>query len=458
MKHKILLIAPYFKEGLKGFPLGLAYIAGALRKNYEVFVLDLTARAIVEEKDYKQILIEELNIINPDVVGITSTSPTHKNALEVARIVKNYKDVPIIKGGPHETNACGMTILNNSEIDYSVVGEGEDTIVELVHRIIRGESVRGLEGVIYRENGKVVDNGRRVLIFDLDILPRPARDLFYIDKRFDDYYSANLFGGKKSTSIMTSRGCPYSCSFCSSKVNWPGKLRQRSVEDVITELRELYLQGFRGFMFEDDMSLANKEWFLRFAEKVKGLGIEYSLQTRVDAIDEEIVNALSLSGCKLMYFGIESGVQDILDKCGKGITLEQAEYAFLVAKKYCVRSMASIQFGLIGEDLDNLTTVKKTIKVLNEKLRPDEVAISYTCLYPGSALSKYFFPSFKELIGWYEQKPSQKMDYMMYKNTAHGSHSKHPPKLTQKIYEKIEVLLKRDLKISRFDVKEFYKT
>ena len=452
MKRKIMLVDPYFKEGLKGFPLGLAYIAGALREDYEVSVIDLTARATIEQKNPEEILQEELRKINPDMVGITSTSPTHKNALDVARIVKNYRNIPIIKGGTHETNAQGSTIRNNPEIDYSVVGEGEETIIELANGISRGESVKGLEGIIFRENNDVVDNGKRALIPDLDMLPKPARDLFYIDERFDEYYSAKLFGGKKSTSIMTSRGCPYSCSFCSSKVNW-GRVRQRSVENVVEELEELYSQGFRGFMFEDDMSLANKDWFLRFAEQIKGLGIEYSLQTRVDAVDEEIAKALSESGCRFMYFGIESGVQEILDKCNKKITLEQAERAFSIARKYGIRSMASIQFGLPGEDLDNLTTVRETIRTLNERLRPDEVAVSYTCLYPGSPLAN------QEGVTpeMYEHHIRTRVDGQIYNKTAHGSYSIHPKELTPDKIEEIERILYLELKIIRFSVDTFYK-
>jgi len=452
MKRKIVLIDPYFKEGLKGFPLGLAYVAGALRKDYEVSVVDLTARATIEGKEPEIILREKLQEVKPDMVGITSTSPTHKNALDVAKVVKEYGNIPVIKGGTHETNASGTTIRNNSEIDYSVVGEGEETIVELADRISKGESAKGLEGVIFRDNTELVDNGRRALISDLDSLPRPARDLFYLDERFDEYYSAKLFDGKKSTSIMTSRGCPYSCSFCSSKVNW-GRVRQRSVENVVEEFEELYLEGFRGFMFEDDMSLANKKWFLRFAEQTKELGIEYSLQTRVDAIDEKTAKALSESGCKFMYFGIESGVQEILNTCNKRITLEQAEKAFSTARKYGIRSMASIQFGLDGEDFENLSTVRETIRTLNERLRPDEVAVSYTCLYPGSPLAN------QEGITseMYEHYTKTQADGQIYNKTAHGSYSIHPKGLTPEKIEEIERLLDSELKIKRFSVDTFYK-
>ena len=159
MKYKIMLIDPDFKEGLKGFPLGLAYIAGALRDDYEVSVLDLTARAIIENRTSEEILQKELRKQNPDIIGITSTSPTHKNALKVAKIIKEYRDIPIIKGGPHEINSQGTTIKNNPEIDYSVIGEGEETIIKLIDKILKGESIKGLEGVIYRENNEIVNNG-----------------------------------------------------------------------------------------------------------------------------------------------------------------------------------------------------------------------------------------------------------------------------------------------------------
>jgi len=475
MKMKIMLVDPYFREGLKGFPLGLAYIAEALRESgYDVSVYDLTAMSIVEGKDPYEILKEVLMKEEPNILGITSTSPTHKNALKVAEIVKKYKDIPIIKGGPHETNTNGSSLKrydvdgeNIYLIDYSIVGEGEETIVELLERIYNGIKAEGVKGVIYREKDKIIDNGRRMLISNLDTLPKPARDLFYIDERYAQYYSASIFGGKKSTSIMSSRGCPYICTYCSSTQNWKDslnpknrKVRQRSVESVIQEIEELYYQGFRGFMFEDDMSISNKEWFLDFAREVqkKGLNIEYTLQTRVDVFKgkdgEKIAKALKESGCIFMYFGIESGVQDILNKCKKGITIEQAEKAFEIAKKYSIRTMASIQFGLPGEDLENFSTIQETIKVLNERLKPSEVAISPTCLYPGSelAIQEGITPEM------YEEYTSKEIDKEMFKITAHGTYSIHPKELTD---EKIRIIINmfRELlspEIKLFEPNTFY--
>lgn len=456
---KIMLIDPYFEEGLKGFSLGLAYIAGALIKDHTVLVLDLTAKSAIYHMDPDDVLIKEFNRFNPDIVGVTSTSPTHKNALHIAKIIKKIKNVPIIKGGPHESGCLDTTIKNNPEIDFTVVGEGEETIVELVNRIAEHKSVCGVQGVVFREDGKIIINSKRKLIPNLNNLPKPARDLFYLNKEFDDYYSSGLFNGKKSTSIITSRGCPYSCSFCSSKAGW-GMLRQRSTDNVIEEIEELYSQGFRGFMFEDDMSLLNKAWFFEFAKKLqeKGLSIEYSLQTRVDVFKgkdaKKLAKVLKKSGCKFIYFGVESGNQEILNKCGKAITIKQAELAFQIVRQQGIRSMASIQFGLLGEDLENLSTVRETIKILNEQLKPDEVAISYTALYPGSPLANKYGVT-PEM---YESYVKTGADSEIYTKTAHGTHSIHTPGLTSEKIMEIEKILREELRIKRFDVGLFYNT
>ena len=446
---KILLIDPYFKEGLKGFLLGLSYICGSLKKaGYKkIKALDLTAYSFIKRENWKKVLIKEFKKFNPDLVGITSTSPTHFRALETAKIIKRLKDIPIIKGGVHETNCGYYTIKNHKEIDYSVVGEGEITIIQLIKALTNKLPLERINGICYRKDKNIIFNKRRNLIKNLDRLPKPSRKLFYLDKKFDKYYSSKIFNGKKSTSIMTSRGCPYNCTFCSSKSSW-GYLRLRSVKNVLDEIKELYKKNFRGFMFEDDMSLANKKWFLDFSKKLikTGLKIEYSLQTRVDAIDEEIVSVLRNSGCIYMYFGVESGVKKILKRCNKQITIEQVKKAFDLCRKYKIKSMASIQFGLPGEDFKEFKTVRQTIRLLNYVLKPNEVAISYTSLYPGSPLS------IKENVSceMYENKIRDNAVIKFYKKIAHGSFAIHPEGLTKERINKIERILKKELKIPRF--------
>lgn len=449
---KIVLIAPHSDEVMKGFPLGLAYIAGALKDRHQLFVLDLSARVAVEQKDPNEILTEELLRFRPDIVGITSTSPTHLSATETAKVVKETlgDNVKVIKGGPHETNCAPTTLKYHPEIDISVIGEGEETIQELVAALDTGISLDNIQGIAYRKGDEVIVNPRRALISDLDAIQRPARELLYLNELLQDYYNSDLFQGRKTATMVTSRGCPYSCSFCSSKVNWERKLRTRSVGDVIDEIRKLSEDGFKGFMFEDDMAIANKEWFLDFSEKLKELKIHYSMQTRVNAIDEEVAQALKDSGCAYIYFGVESGVQEILDNCGKRVTVEQARKAFELMRKYNIRNAATIQFGLLGEDLQELTTVRETIRILNEELKPEEVCVSYTSLYPGSDLAVSNGISAEK----YERRLTS--DVKLGHIVAHGANAIHPQELTDEKIKEIEKVLTTELKIKRLDTREWY--
>lgn len=448
--ERILLVAPYFKEGLGGFPLGTSYIAGALKSEHDVSVLDLTARATVSKRDSDDILREELKKYDPTIVGLTSTSPTHLEAIHTAKLIRGIlgEEVPIIKGGPHETNCATTTLKYHPEIDISVVGEGEETIVELVDRLTSKSSLDSVRGIVYRDRGTVKANPRRPLIKDLNSIPRPARELFASDENLQRYYNSNIFNRNRTASLLTTRGCFYNCNFCSSKTNWGRVLRLRSVENVVNEIEDLVNEGYEAFRLEDDMSIPNRRWFLEFAEEVgrRSLDIEYSLQTRVSMINDDVARALKDSGKTFVYFGVESGVQDILDRCGKGITLHQTRNAFELTRKYGVRSMATILFGLPGEDLENFSTVRETIAFVNG-LNPSEgVAVSYISLYPGSDLAEANGITAEE----YEKAINDHLGSEIRRKVAHGSCAIHTPELTQDKIEVIEKMLGAELKVGRF--------
>lgn len=448
--ERILLVAPYFKEGLGGFPLGLSYIAGALKDEHDVSVLDLTARATVSKKNSDDILQEELRKQSPTIVGVTSTSPTHLEAVRTAKIIRDVlgEEIPIIKGGPHETNCATTTLRYHTEIDVSVVGEGEETIVELVDKLSSKSPLDSVLGIVYRDGRIVKETLRRPLIKDLGSIPRPARELFASDENLQRYYDSNIFNGKRTASLLTTRGCFYNCNFCSSKTNWGRVLRLRNVEDVVNEIEDLVSEGYEAFRLEDDMSIPNRRWFLEFAEEIgkRGLDIEYSLQTRVSMINDDVAKALRNSGGTFVYFGVESGVQDILDRCGKGITLQQTRNAFELTRKYGVRSMATILFGLPGEDLEDFSTVRETIAFVNG-LNPSEgVAVSYISLYPGSDLAEANGITAEE----YERAINDHLGSGIGRRIAHGSYAIHTPELTPDKIEVIEKMLDSELRIARF--------
>jgi radical SAM superfamily enzyme YgiQ (UPF0313 family) len=453
---KVLLIAPYFEEGLKGFPLGLAYVAGSIKNEYDVYGLDLTARAVVEGRNPEEVLRRELERVKPEIIGITSTSPTHLSAVDTAKIAKQElgNDILVIKGGPHETNTAPTTLKYHPEIDILVIGEGEETIKEVLSRASRSESLEDVLGIAYKNGSEIRVNPRRPLISDIDSIPLPARELFYLDDKVQEYYNAKIFAGRKTATLITSRGCFYNCNFCSSRVTWGRSLRRRSVENVGNEIRQLYSQGYRGFQFVDDNGISDKKWFLRFAESLKqsGMDIQYAMQTRVNSVDERVAKALQESGCAFIYFGIESGVQEVLDRCGKGITIKQAKKAFELTREHGIRAMASVQFGLLGENLGNLSTVRETIRVLNEELRPDEVVVSYTSLYPGSDLANYYGITAEE----YEKRINNGVGKGISKKLFHGTKAIHPPELTSDKIREIEQLLDKELKIPRFKPTDLY--
>lgn len=454
--EKVLLVAPYFKKGLEGFPLGLAYVAGALKDKHNVSVLDLTAQATVTGRNPDEILKEKLKEYVPSVVGLTSTSPTHSNAIRTAKITRELlkEKVTIIKGGPHETNCAPITLRYHPEIDISVMGEGEETIIELLDYLSSGKSLQEVEGIAYRNGNDVKVTPKRKLIENLDLIQRPARELLVLNEELQRYYNSKIFGGKRTTSLLTTRGCPYDCSFCSSKTNWQNRLRVRTVENVLAEIEDLKEEGYEAFRLEDDMSIPSRKWFLKFAREIvrRGLGVEYSLQTRVNMINEEIVEALKESGGTFVYFGVESGVQDILDRCKKGINLDQIRNVFDLVRRKNIRSMATILFGLPGEKLDDFSTVRETIKFVNE-LNPSEgVAISYASLYPGSELSLSQGITAEE----YEKTIKDFLDKSTRKEVAHGSHALHPPELTEERIQIIEEMLERELKVKRFKPEQLY--
>lgn len=457
---KIMLINPYFVEGFRGFPLGLAYLAGAMYGKHDVYGIDLTALSLIEKRDANEILKRELEMVKPDAVGITSTSPTHLAAIEAARGIKELNPgIIVIKGGPHETNCAETTLRYHPEIDISVIGEGEVTINELLWKIEKskknGKPVEGLnevKGIAFREGNNVIKTQKRELFENLDWPFADGwtnRDIFFSAKT-EKYYTPSIFGGQKTAPLLTSRGCVNTCSFCSSKANW-GRFRIRSVEDVDREIRGLMYNGFKAFAIEDDMFPGNEDWFLRFAETAKDYGISYSCQTRATVINERTAKALAESGCKYIYFGVESGVQEILNRCGKNVTIGQMARAYGLLRENGIRNMASVQFGLDGEDTENFTTVRETIRVLNEVLMPDEVSVSYTSLYPGSPLAKKYGITPEA----YEHHTGGQVNNLVGK-ISHGVHAIHPPCLNDEKIMEIEYMLDQELKIPRWKMETLF--
>lgn len=365
-------------EGM-GFypPLGLLYIAAYAKKIYgdrfNIEVLDTQ----VEKMDYEKIE-DYLKKKRPHVVGISCMTFLLIDALKVARIAKKVDpETHVVFGGTHPT-IYPYEIAGRPEADSIVFGEGEVTFSELLEAVSEKKSLSGIKGIGYRENGRVVMNPPREFIKDLDTLPFPDRELLPYKK----YY--NLLGKGKEimTSLLTSRGCPFDCIFCTKK---DGRVcRMRSPENAVGEIEECLEKGITDFDIIDDTFTINKKRVMIIAEMIvqKGLRITMDLRARVDQVDQELLDKLAEAGCNRIRFGVESGNAEVLKKLKKGIDLQQVKPAFQMAKKAGLTTFAYFMVGSPGETEQD---IKESIALAKE-LNPDYAQFLITTPFPATEL------------------------------------------------------------------------
>lgn len=361
-------------------PLGLSYIAAVIRqKGLTVAIFDPLPSNDVQEK-----LSKLLKEHHPKIVGITATTTQILSAYELSKIIKETDPKIItVAGGPHVT-ASPIEVINNKYIDIAVVGEGEQTAPELFKTILKGEDVKDLKGICYKKNGKAIQNEPAPLIQNLDEIPFPARDL--LD---EGWYSkrGSLIRGLwlKTATIITSRGCPGMCVYCSSHITFGRKIRRRSVKNVIEEIKQLVKKyNIQGVFFCDDTMTMDHTWMTEFCNELKKLDkkLVWACQSRVNTVTEELLLKMKEAGCIQIEYGCESGSQKILDVLKKNITIEQIIEAFKVTKKAGIRTMANF---MIGNPEETQEDVKLTAEFA-KKLDADWNEFWITTPYPGSEL------------------------------------------------------------------------
>ena len=341
---------------------------------HEVKILD----ASLENKDTNEI-IRIINKFQPDIVGINILTPYYHYAKSLIQEIKaNVPKIITIAGGPHVT-VLPVDTLMDTGVDYVVIGEGEISITKLVKKLEMGESPDDTRGLGFIKNGKVKINPKRELIKHLDSIPFPARHLLKIKK----YNKATIVKQKPYTTILSSRGCPFNCIFCCNVVLWGGRYRQRSVENVIQEILNVYDKfGIREIYFPDDNFTANRKWIEMFCDEILKTKIDFTWRclSRVDTIDHGILQKMKKAGCHTLEFGVESGDEYILKVINKQIKISQVIKAFAAAKKVGLNTRAYFMIGNIGETID---TIKKTI-ALAQKLNPDHISFLIATPLPGT--------------------------------------------------------------------------
>jgi len=383
---KTLLINPdtprlYGFGGLCAFPLGLGYIAAVLEEYHYVKVIDIGAEKIDADS-----LRKTISKVDPEIVGITSDTLTFQRAIEIAELIKQINSgIVVVVGGAH-SNAMPSYPLNYDCFDISVYGEGERTAVELWERIEKGESYEDIKGIAYRGRDGIVLTQIRELIENLNELPIPARHLFPIDQ----YHGESHLDVSPIYSVGTSRGCPFSCAFCSNNVVFGRRYRFRDPKNVVDEI-ELLINEYNAkrIYFREDLFTVNKERVIDICNEIRrrGLNFRWECESRVNTISAEMLKAMKEAGCELIWFGVESGSQEILNYLNKQITLSQVREAYSLCKEIGIKAGASFMIGVPGE---NMRDIYKTIDLAKELKPKLEFAwFSIFTGFPTSPLYEY---------------------------------------------------------------------
>lgn len=365
-------------------PLGVLSISAVLRNaGHEVRFLD----ADVEEIGLECIQ-QAVRDFSPQMVGITMSTLQCRSAFELAKMIRRLSEkVWIIVGGPHPSALKGEILNSCSSIDIVVYGEGEATALELAEMVDDGRSLKGIQGICFRDETTIVVNPPRKQIENLDSLPRPALDLAMPIRRYQGSYPV---GARPSIQLMASRGCPFNCTFCSNSV-WGRKLRLRSPKSVLDEVEWLRNDfKVKEIFFQDDTFNANRDWFETICNGIIDRGLNRKIVFRApfraneELIDSKILRLAKQAGFWMIFYGVESGNQKILNSVNKNLKLAEIERAFRLTKKLGIKTYASFMIGNLGE---NRSTVRETIDFAL-RLDPDFYGFAIANPYPGSELYK----------------------------------------------------------------------
>ncbi len=360
------------------YPIYLAYIVAVLEKaGFEVEFLD----AVLEELSIND-FAEKVKEINPEMVVIECSTPSIEYDLSSAKAIKKIlKKAFVVLVGSHPTFFHKEIISENEAIDVICRGEFDFTVRDVALVLSQQGDLRGVKGVTYRDGGSIHVNEDRPLIQNLDELPFPARHIVK-----SKHYRQGTFAGKHCTAMVSSRGCPYHCTYCL----WPGTLyghrvRARSPLNVVEEIEEVVRDYHIDEIYFDDDSLAlDRKRMLEICRLIRErhLKVEWISQCRADSMDEEVVESMKQAGCRYIRFGVESGSQRMLQAMKKGVTLDKIKRAFDLCRRMGIKTQAFFLFGIPGETEDS---IRETIEFAKE-LRPDSAQFAVVIPHPGTEL------------------------------------------------------------------------
>lgn len=382
------LDADFFQTPYGLFSLG----AQALRAGHQVKVLNLSG--------FSWTAVEEIvRNLDADLFGMSCWTANRRGvALLAAELKRRHPDVPVVIGGPHATPLAKEMLQHHRSIDLVCLGESDLTFLELIERLQAGVSTAGIPGTVYRSPTGVDQAAPRASIVDLDTLAPPHR-----------YFDTHI--------VMTSRGCPWACTFCGAETSWGRGFRGHSVPYVLDTL-ELAVGrlSVKMVQIKDDTFTTNKKRVLELCRGIRQrkLSFLWSCDTRVDVLNEELLYEMRLAGCQRLSLGVESGSQQILDGIHKKITKQEIIEAAEMAKKFGIHVRFYMMLGNRGETAE---TFNETLAFL-ALARPHQYIFSCLSIYPGT---KDFHDA--EAGGWLERSAYFTADFQELKVPFDASES-----------------------------------
>lgn len=390
---KVLLINPMenFPKPFEMYPSGALILLGTLliERGHDVKVIHMVADGVG--------LFELSNILSsfkPDVVGITMNTFQTKSVKEISELIKDVSgDILVVVGGPHPS-ALKLKIFDDfPHVDIAVIGEGEFTFLE----IVESEDFENIRGICHK--GKM--NESRPLAGNLDHIPLPNLDLVDINK----FVGVEPVGARPTMFIMASRGCPFQCTFCNKSV-WGNKVRFRKPESIIEEIKWLHERyGVREIFFQDDTFNLSRKW----AEKVLNFIIDNGLnrgtiyktpfRANEKLVDKELLQLAKDAGFWLIFYGVENGNQQMLDRMKKGLTVEEIKRAFELTHKVGLKTIGSFIIGLPGE---SKKTIEDTANLWKE-INPSWAGYSFAIPFPETEFHKIVTKKGHLLISDYDK-------------------------------------------------------
>lgn len=386
----ITLINPPQFSGYPQPPLGLASIAAVLeRQGYHVTLLDANAMNLPVSRI--PTLTEQA-----DVIGITAMTPSINSAMEIAGLMKRQRgNRPVILGGAHGTLLPEETLQTAPGIDVVVRGEGEQTIVELMVALREDKGLEAIGGISYRAPEGIRHNEPQADCVDLDQLPFPAYHLLK-DYRYHPHPPHGI--ARPFMALVTSRGCPYRCAYCSKPI-FGTRFNGRSPELVLDELTYLVRdQGTREIAFYDDVFTLNKKRTTAICQGIieRGLSFHWTCETRVNLVDQELLNLMKQAGCFAVAYGIESASPDILKLLHKDISVQQVIDAVKMTR---IAGLEAIGYFMVGSPGETPATIRETI-ALSKRVNLDFAQYSITMPFPSTELYDLYVQQGFHHVDW----------------------------------------------------------